>query len=140
MLQLSLNRFDITDGSTIGKLTIDGEFFCYTLEDRVREVQGQDVLTWKIPGITAIPRGNYRILKTYSNRFERDMLQLSAVPGFHGIRIHSGNYAKNTEGCILVGLTAGDEVIYRSKEALRMIEDELFPVLERNVDVFIKIT
>jgi hypothetical protein len=140
MLQLTLSRFDMTDDCTIGKLSIDGEFLCYTLEDRVREVQGQDVLTWKIPGVTAIPRGNYRILKTYSNRFEREMLQLVGVPGFVGVRVHAGSYAKNTEGCILVGLTAGNEMVSRSKEAVRMIEDELSPVLIRNADVFVKIT
>ena len=139
-MQLTLNRFDMTDDCTIGKLSIDGEFFCYTLEDRVREVSGADVLTWKIPGVTAIPRGNYRIVKSFSNRFQHDTLQLIGVPGFLGIRIHAGNTSANTEGCILVGLTAGDEAIYRSKEALRMLEDELFPVLVRNVDVFLKIT
>ena len=122
----------MTDNCTIGKLSNEGKFICYTLEDRVRES--------KIPGVTAIPRGNYKVIKSYSNRFKRDMLLLVDVPGFSGIRIHSGNTAKDTEGCILVGLTAGDEEIYRSREALRMLEDELFPALERNVDVFIKIT
>lgn len=128
-MQLTLNRFDITDNCTIGKILIDGKFFCYTLEDRVRES--------KIPGITAIPRGNYRVIKSYSNRFKRDMLQLVDVPGFSGIRIHAGNTAKDTEGCILVGLTAGDETIYRSREALRLLEEMLFPLKE---DIFIKIS
>lgn len=128
-MQLMLNRFDITDNCAIGRLSVDGKFICYTLEDGVR--------VSKIPGITAIPRGNYRVIKNYSYRFKREMLQLVDVPGFTGIRIHAGNTAKDTEGCILVGLTAGDEEIYRSREALKLLEDMLFPLKE---GIFIKIT
>ena len=82
---------------TIGKLSIDGHYFCDTLEDTVRPAGV------KIPGRTAIPAGKYQIEITESIRFNRLMPIIKDVPGFSGVRIHSGNTAEDTEGCILVG-------------------------------------
>lgn len=82
---------------TIGKLSIDGHYFCDTLEDSVRPAGV------KIPGRTAIPAGKYQIEITESIRFNRLMPIIKDVPGFSGVRIHSGNTAEDTEGCILVG-------------------------------------
>lgn len=52
---------------------------------------------------TAIPRGIYKVILSYSNRFKRILPELLSVKGFAGIRIHSGNKAVDTHGCILVG-------------------------------------
>lgn len=83
---------------TIGKLYLDGHYLCDTLEDTVRPAG------IKIAGKTAIPAGTYKCKKTWSPRFQTVLPELYNVPGFSGVRIHTGNTAKDTEGCILVGL------------------------------------
>jgi Family of unknown function (DUF5675) len=119
-MDLKVTRKVYTPHSTIGELYIDGQFECYTLEDTVR---GPGI---KIPGATAIPIGRYQVLIDYSNRFQRNMPHVLDVPGFDGIRIHSGNTDKDTEGCILLGKTEGNDFIGHSKEEF----DQFFAKLE----------
>ncbi len=102
-MNLKLERIYLGDTFTVGKLSYEDKFICYTLEDKVREVEGQPVSSWKIQNETAIPRGTYPISITFSNRFQVRLPLLSNVDGYTGIRIHTGNTSKNTEGCILVG-------------------------------------
>lgn len=94
-MKLELIREEFTDKSTIGSLLIDGKFYCHVIEDKVRNE--------KIFGETAIPYGSYQILITYSPRFKQDMPLLINVPGYTGVRIHWGNRAEDTEGCLIVG-------------------------------------
>ena len=96
-MRIRVVRFQYSDECTIGMLTINNEFFCYTLEDRVRENGA------KVYGQTAIPEGKYKLLVNESPRFGRDLPLLLNVPGFGGIRIHRGNFPSDTHGCILVG-------------------------------------
>lgn len=117
-MNLLLQRETLTPEATIGQLLIDGEFFCFTLEDRVRPT--------KIAGVTAIPEGRYKVGITQSLRFGKPLPLLYDVPGFSGIRIHVGNVAANTDGCLLVGLQKGVNSVGRSKAAM----DALMPVLE----------
>jgi len=102
-MKLELKRVKLADTFTVGKLYANDEFICYTLEDTVREVEGQPVSEWKVHGQTAIPRGNYTVDITFSQRFQVKLPLLHDVLGFTGVRIHTGNSAKDTEGCILVG-------------------------------------
>lgn len=83
---------------TIGKMYIDGTYFCDTLEDKVR-----DIGETKIAGETAIPYGRYKVVVNMSPRFKRELPLLLNVPRFEGIRIHRGNTDKDSSGCILVG-------------------------------------
>lgn len=116
-MRLRLERTTLTDQSTIGKLFIDGQFECFTLEDKVRAV--------KIPGRTAIPAGTYEVRLTFSPRFQRVVPALENVPEFSGIRIHPGNTAGDTEGCILVGQQAGKDVISNSRAAYSQLFEKL---------------
>lgn len=92
---------------TIGKLYINGEYFCDTLENTVRDLNNdgdlEDPGEKKIYGETAIPKGVYKIILAMSPRFKRILPVLLNVKYFTGILIHRGNYPKDTHGCILVG-------------------------------------
>ena len=101
---------------TIGKLYIDDNYYCDTLEDTVRNGE-------KIYGKTAIPAGEYKVKKTYSPRFEKKLPEILNVPGFTGVRIHAGNTAKDTEGCILLGLNRAKGSVLNSKNALAFFLD-----------------
>lgn len=124
-MKLQLNRHPTGLTCTIGELLVDGSPFCYTLEDPIREVDGQPVSAWKVAGDTAIPSGLYQVEITYSPHFERDLPILLDVPGFDGIRIHGGNTDRDTEGCILVGQWSGGEFIRNSQMTLQSLMDML---------------
>ena len=96
-MKIDVVRTTFNKDSTVGEMMLDGEHECWTLEDTVRPAG------IKIYGETAIPYGTYRVLVTHSTRFNRDLPLLLNIPGFEGIRIHPGNTAADTHGCILVG-------------------------------------
>ena len=81
-MKLKLERLYLKPDYTIGKLYIDGKYFCDTLEDQVRDLAKE---------------------RNISPRFRRKLPRLLDVPGFDGILIHRGNTAEDTSGCILVG-------------------------------------
>lgn len=104
MTELTVNRQQSKADHTIGELLWDGSHQCWTCEDVIREVTGQPVTAWKVKGKTAIPAGRYQVISDYSPKFGRDMPHVLNVPDFDGIRIHIGNYAKDTDGCLLLGV------------------------------------
>lgn len=106
-MKLLLRRIAKRDTYTIGRLYIDGKYFCDTLEDTDRnltsEMDEEYIRQQKVYGKTAIPSGVYQVEITYSPKFKKQMPLVKDVKGFQGIRIHSGNTDEDTEGCILVG-------------------------------------
>lgn len=118
---LELERLQLDPDVTIGSLTVDGQWLAWTLEDAVRSGP-------KVPGQTAIPAGRYPVLITHSARFRRDLPLLQYVPGFSGVRIHPGNTAADTEGCILVGLDRMTKSIGRSRAAFDALMALMWPV------------
>jgi len=92
---------------TIGRVFIDGQRFCESMEDQDRgltqDMPLKEIRKRKVYGETAIPKGKYRVTMTYSQKYKRMMPEVHDVPGFSGIRIHSGNTAQHTYGCILFG-------------------------------------
>jgi len=85
-------------------LYIDGEFYCDVLEDEDRYLEAGGI---KIPGRTAIPRGAYRLIIDFSNKFQKYMIHVIDVPQFSGVRIHGGVDEEDTEGCPIVGKRNG---------------------------------
>lgn len=131
-MKIAVIRYDFSDRRTIGKLSIDGLFCCHTLEDAVRNV--------KLAGETAIPAGTYRVVITESRRFKCPLPLLLDVPNFTGVRIHSGNTAADTSGCILVGLQREADTIRESHLAMGKVFAAIKAALEANDTVTLEIT
>ncbi len=112
-MHIRVMREPSINDTTLGSLFIEDHWQCHTLEDVIRPT-GE-----KVRSKTAIPPGCYRIILTMSNRFKKIMPEVLNVPMFTGIRIHSGNTAKDTAGCLLVGETRSVETrsIGRSRAA-----------------------
>lgn len=104
-MKITAIRKHFADDFTISDVFIDDKFICYFIEDRMREIPGEPVEKWKVQNETAIPAGVYKVIVTPSARFKRPLPLLENVPGFSGVRIHSGNASHNTEGCLLPGET-----------------------------------
>lgn len=137
---LEVKREPSTNVCTLGRLFVDGEFECFTLEDVVREVAGEPVEKWKILGQTAIPSGTYSLVVNFSERFEKMLPLLEGVPGFDGVRIHSGNVADNTEGCLLVGRQRGVNRVDDSRAAFAPLIAKIRAALAGGETVQIKLT
>lgn len=137
---LKVKRSPSLNGATIGKMDIiidDGPaIVLYTLEDQVREIVGLPVEQWKVAKRTAIPAGRYKVEMTYSNRFQRMLPQVQDVPGFTGVRIHSGNTQYDTEGCLLAGLSHTGDTVYNSRLAVQL----LIPVIETSEESWLEIS
>jgi hypothetical protein len=116
---IEVKRYEFRDTYTVGRMYINNLYFCYTLEDVVREGA-------KVDGKTAIPAGTYDVIIDDSTRFGRPMPHILNVPNFKGVRIHSGNTSKDTEGCILLGASyAGKDFIGNSKNAFDIFFEKL---------------
>ena len=106
-MKIELHRKWLKKGYSVGILYINGQRICETLEDKDRGLSADQSLSvikkLKVKGETAIPIGTYNVGWTYSPRFKKMLPLLKDVPAFEGIRIHSGNKANDTEGCILCG-------------------------------------
>jgi hypothetical protein len=116
-LSLKLTRSVFTKNSTIGDLTVAGNFECHILEDPVRPA--------KIAGHTAIPAGSYSVIVSHSPKFGRDLPLLQDVPNFEGIRIHPGNTAADTEGCLLPGRSKARDAVGESRAAFAALFDKI---------------
>lgn len=107
MMHLHTRTINETDKARVSGLYVDEVFECFVLEDPLRAT--------KVDGLTAIPRGEYRIalrteggmLEDYQSKFGEinhpGMIWLLDVPNFEWVYIHYGNTPENTEGCLLTG-------------------------------------
>jgi hypothetical protein len=130
-MKLTVQRTHGTKGFTAGELSIDGEYFCDTMEDEERAE--------KIAGETAIPLGHYKVIIDMSIRFKRLMPLILNVPNFAGVRIHNGNTPKDTEGCILVGESLRPDFVGHSVVTFQMLMARLNDAVKRKDIITIEI-
>lgn len=139
-MEIIVNRRKKTKLSTISDVLIDGVFFCFGLEDTDRgltqDMPLDEIKQKKVFSQTAIPAGRYEVIINFSNRFQQYMPLLLNVPGFEGVRIHPGNVPTNTEGCLLLGQTEGEDFIGNSRMAFRTFMPKLRAV-EKLEKIFI---
>lgn len=132
-MKLTVKRIYKGENYTIGHLYIDGVYFCDVLEDMVREL---NKLEDKVYGKTAIPEGVYQVNLTYSPKFKKILPEILNVQFFSGIRIHSGNTADDSEGCLLVGENKVKGKVINSKKTL----EKLMKILKSAQDpIFLQI-
>ena len=142
-------RTDFTEESTISEILIDGSFECYAIEDLDRELDSDmplsEITDIKVMHKTAIPTGRYKVVITRSNRFSakagKDVFLplLLDVPGFAGVRIHSGNYAADSSGCILPGMNKMKNTVVSSRIAFNSLFNKIQKALNNKEEVFITI-
>ena len=135
------------DEYTISDFYIDGVKLCNICEDPVRVLVDKnkdgdfdDPGEGKVYANTAIPAGRYEVVITYSNRFKKHLPLLLNVPGYSGIRIHPGNSAVDTAGCLLPGINDIKGRVSQSSKYFTLIFDKISNAINvKHEKVFINI-
>lgn len=152
-MEVKVKRIARRDNYTIGKMYVNGEYVCDTLEDTDRGLTSKmsvaQISGMKVHGETAIPTGRYLVdMKTVSPRFggraqykfcNGRLPRLCNTPGYQGVLIHCGNTAKDTEGCILVGLNKAVGQVLNSTSTFRKVYAMLKAADERSEQIWITI-
>ena len=131
-MKLTLQRYLFAEDYTMGLLFIDGVYFCDTIEDKYR---GQDLKKTKVMNETCIPYGVYDVKITYSPKYKKDMPQILDVPYFTGVRIHSGNTAKDSSGRVIVGIKSENGKVLESRKAYNTLIKRLETAKYIKIDV-----
>ena len=152
-MELELKRIARRDTYTIGRLYIDGKYFCDTIEDKDRGLR-QDLpvsvnQARKVRGQTAIPTGRYRVtLGVKSPKYSKKkqyaacngyVPRLINVPAFDGILIHIGNTAADSEGCILVGRNKKVGMVLESTNTFWQLYDRLQTADRKGETIYITV-
>lgn len=142
-MKIKLYRKYIKPNYCIGKLYINDEYFSDVLEDPDRGLQDtmsiQEIQQLKVKGDTCIPYGTYDITITYSPKFKKRLPLINNVKGFEGIRIHSGNTSKDTEGCLLLGFNKIKGKVINSKETVDKFITSIQQALNKGEEITIQI-
>lgn len=127
-MKLTLKRIACKSTYTIGRLYVEDEYFCDTLEPTVRDLNKNgkfDNGEVKIKGKTAIPYGTYELVWAYSPRFKKYTPRFLNVPEFEGVLIHEGNSSKDSAGCVLVGINRQVGKVLDSRKTVA----KLYPII-----------
>ena len=111
-------------------------YFCDTLEPTWRDYEHG---AYKVKGRSAIPEGRYAVVISWSPKFRAWLPILLGVPKFEGIRIHAGNTAKDTEGCILVGKNREVGEVLESRKWLYALKQKIVEAKDRGEAVWITV-
>jgi hypothetical protein len=131
-VNLLIIRETFTEVSTIGKLFLDGEFLCDTLENPYLNNQRN---------ISCIPEGQYKVrLRTARESATKEYLHLLVqdVPDRSLVLFHTGNTAKDTRGCILVGIGSEQDLVKNSRLAMELLMKEILNLGGTNINLIIK--
>jgi hypothetical protein len=133
-INLLIIRDEMTQDSTLGKLYVDGEYECETLE-----------LPWldNKQSVSCIPNGSYNVRirsADESRSYKYNHLIVQEVPNRSYILFHIGNTTKDSRGCILSGQTRKKNFVGLSKKAHNSLMDNLINKGERagNINLIIK--
>lgn len=125
-MNIQVNRFERTKDYTISRVTLKdyklNNYTFYAIEPPVHYLKAVKPY--------AIPCGTYKLLYTWSHRLKKNTWQVMNVPGFEGIRVHSGNYAKDTLGCLILGTKENKDHVENSRVAVDMFNDILSKLKE----------
>ena len=152
-MKLKIDRAWKKEGYTIGRFFINGVRFCEVVEDKDRGLHSsmsiQDIEKVKVYGETAIPTGTYKVILSYSNKFKARawaikygglVPELVGVPGFSGVRIHPGNTAADSLGCLLPGENkVKGGVINSTKKYYELMDKYIVPAWSRKEEITITI-
>ena len=134
-MEILVERYELGETQTWGKMYIDGEFFADTLEDKDRylEVEGCDA---KVYANTAIPTGKYKVTPYYWNKYKDWYALLMNVPCFSGIFIHGGYNELDSAGCILIG-DRHKNVLLNCKPKVQRLRDAILACrdLKKNITI-----
>ena len=136
-MEMILTRIAKRKDYTIGRLSLEGtSHFCDTLEPTWRDYRHGGR---KIKGCSAIPEGRYAVVISWSPKLKQWLPILLGVPMFSGIRIHAGNTAKDTEGCILVGENLKTGMVLNSRIWLHRLKQKIVEAKDRDEAVWITV-
>lgn len=124
------------EGFTPGRMHFEGHAFCHTCEDEDRRLEDDGA---KVFGKTAIPRGKYRMITSESPRFGRILPEVLNVPGFTGIRIHGGNTAEDSHGCILVGQIKTATGVAKCAPTVQQIINSIDDAAELGIETWLEV-
>lgn len=143
MLHFTLIRKYRKEAYTIGQLFENGVFLCNTIEDRDRglnnNMAASAILKIKVPNETAIPTGTYKLVVSESPKFKRDLIEVVGVPGFVGIRIHKGNTAQDSAGCIIPGINTEKGKVTDSTKYEELLTKKVKAAIAKNDDCYLTI-
>lgn len=124
-----------------GKRFGDGRNYCNALEDFDRgltsEMTVDEILAVKVYGKTAIPTGKYRVELSWSAKFKKVLPAVLAVKGFTGIRIHSGNTADDSLGCVLIGQNTKVGMVTESRYWMGLLQKAIADAIARKEKVWL---
>lgn len=154
-MKLLLDRKYKKADYSIGLLYVNGQFFCNTLEDTDRglkqSMSESAIKNIKIKSVTAIPTGTYKVRmdivspKYSSSSWYRRVCngakvpRLENVPGYSGVLIHTGNTAKDTDGCILVGKNTAKGMVTQSRDYFTKLYDLMYKAYKKGESIAIEI-
>ena len=132
-MKIEVIRTYFNQNYTKGVMLVDNEFFGYTLEPQIKGSNEKSYLN------RCIDTGQYVAEYEYSPKFKQHLIELKNVPNHTEIKVHAGNFKRDTRGCILVGLRSEVGCVLDSKIAVDMLNTWAKNAKNSNVKIEVEI-